>query len=151
MPIHRDVAQFVHNQEPRLAVKLQLLFQPVLRVGLRQGPDQSRGRLEQDPVPLLDRLHPQGHGQVCLAHTRGPHQDDVFRRFDVAAPGQFPDLTGVQGRLETEVEGFQGLHVGQPRHRRPHLDVLVRLRRHFLAQEAFQKVREGQVLLGRLL
>jgi hypothetical protein len=57
-----DVADLVDNQKLGLAVELQPLLDPVLRVRLGQGGDKRHGLGEVRPVTFCDGLDAQGHG-----------------------------------------------------------------------------------------
>src|SRR3954454_317876 len=105
--LERQVAQLVHDQQPRLSEERQPLLQPAARVRLGERGDERGGGDEQDRVALPDRLVAQRHRQVRLADPRRPQQQDRPGVGDEAGGCQLAHLPGVERGLGREVEAPQ--------------------------------------------
>ncbi len=78
---------------------------------------------EVGPQPALGGFDPRGHGEVGLARSRGPHEDDVLARLDEPEVPQVQDFALVEPRLEGKVvvlECLQEREVGYGDHRPVH-------------------------------
>lgn len=64
VPVDRDVANLVDDEEFRLAVELQSLLDPVLGVGLGQRGDKRHGLSEVGPGAFGHGLDAQGHREM---------------------------------------------------------------------------------------
>ena len=109
VPVDRDITDLVYYQQLRLAIELQPLLDPVLRVGLGQGSDERHGLGEVGPVAFGDGLDAQGHGQVSLAYAWRAQEDDVLTIGDEPALRELLDPLLVDRGLEGEVEALEGL------------------------------------------
>ena len=77
---------------------------------------------------------------MALPHTRRTEEQDVIAALHVAASRQFPDLLGIDRRLELEIKTLERLLEGKARHRDPHLVVLVGLRIDFTGQQLIEEI-----------
>ena len=100
---------------------------------------------------LLAGLHAERHSQMALPHTRRTEEQDVIAALHVAASRQFPDLLGIDRRLELEVEALQGLLEREARHRDPHLMMLLGLRADLKRKQFVEELGVGNFLFRRLL
>ena len=90
VPVDRDVADLVDDQELGLAVELQPLLDPVLGVGLGQRGDERHGLGEVGPVAFGDRLDAQGDRQMGLPDAGRAEEDDVLAVGDEPALRRAP-------------------------------------------------------------
>lgn len=151
VPVDRDVADLVDNQEFGLAIELQSLLDAVLGVGLGQRRDERHSLNEVGSVAFSDSLYAQGHGQVGLAHTGRPQQDDVLAVGDKSAFGQLLDAFLIDRGLESEVEALERLDVRELGQRCPEGDRLFLLGGNLLGKKIIKEVSVGDVVHGRLL
>src|SRR5207249_8166870 len=100
--IDRQVADLVHDQQPRHGVDLEALIEPVLADGPGQGGDHARGRGEEHTVAALDRFEAEPHGEVGFADAGRAEQDDIFPVLDEVAGGERLDLLLVERGLVAE-------------------------------------------------
>lgn len=151
VPVNRDIADLVDDQEFRLAVEPQPLLDPVLGVRLGQRRDQGHGLGEVGPVALGDRFNAQGDRQVRFPDAGRPEEDDVLAVRDESALRQLLDPLLVDRRLEAELEALERLDVGELGQGGPQGDVLLLLRGDLLGEDFVQEVGVGDVVLGRFL
>jgi len=88
---------------------------------------------------------------MTLADPGRAEQQQVVAALNVAAGSKFADLLGIDRGLELEVETLERLLEGKPRHRNPHLMMLVGLRIDLSGQQLIEEVGVGHFLLRRLL
>ena len=100
---------------------------------------------------LLAGLHAERHSQMALPHTRRTEEQDVIAALHVAASRQFPDLLGIDRRLELEVEALQGLLEREACHRDAHLMMLLGLRTDLQRKQFVEELGVGNFLFRRLL
>jgi len=112
VPVNGDIANLVDYEELGLAVELELLFNPVFRIGLCEGGNQWHCLHEIRPISLSGGLDSKRDGQMGFAHTGRPQENDVFAVGNKPAGGEFLDLLFVYGRLEVEIKALQGLTKG---------------------------------------
>src|SRR5216110_2458878 len=144
--IDGQVADLVHDQQPRHGVDLEALIEPVLADGPGQGGDHARGRGEEHTVAALDRFEAEPHGEVGFADAGRAEQDDIFPVLDEVAGGERLDLLLVERGLVAEVEGLEALDEGKAGQARAHGDVLGGLGGHFLGEHEVQEVGVGRLL-----
>ena len=127
VPVDRDVADLVDDQELGLAVELQPLLDPVLGVGLGERRDERHGLSEVGSEAFGHGLDAQGHGQMGLPHARRPEEDDVLAIGDEPALRELLDPLLVDRGLEGEVERLERLDVGELGQGGPDSNVLLLL------------------------
>ncbi len=119
--IHRKVSNLINDEHPVLGQDLELVREPVLKVGLFQLRNE---RMAVDVVSRKTMLRghkAEGGGQMGLAHAGRPEEDYILPVFQKAHGGQLVDLTLVNGGLEGEIKVVQGLLDGET----GHLDLLL--------------------------
>src|ERR1700677_5111566 len=78
-------------------------------------------------------------------------QQQVVAALDIAAGGEFADLSGIERGLELEGEALQRLLERDARHRDSHLMVLMGFRVDLRGQQLVEEVGVGKFLFRRLL
>lgn len=110
-----EVAELVDDQQPRVGVVLEPLLEDAARRGVLQVLDEPGAVHEPDLAPRPDRLDAKRDGEVRLAHTGAPHEQDVLGPLDEPQGRELLDLGARDRRLEVPVEVCQPLDVGEPR------------------------------------
>ena len=128
LPVDRQIPDLVDDEKPRDREDLQLVVEAALAERLGERGQHRRGRREEHPVAVLDRLEPETHGQVRLPDPWRAEQHQVLPMFDEVAEAQLLDLLTVDRRLVGEVEAVEPLDEREPGQVRPHRDVLGGLR-----------------------
>ena len=149
--LERQVAEFVDDEQLRLGVEDQAVFQPARAVRLDQRRHQRLGRREQHRVALPDRLAPERYRQMRLAD---PGRTEQQQRIAVRHPPrrrQLPDLALVDAPLRREVEVREFAHGREVRDLERHPDAPFVLAGDLPFDEQGQRLAQRQLPLRRLV
>lgn len=115
LPVERNVAELVDDDEPRPRDVLQQGLQAALPARLRQHEHQLGGGEEPRLLSRLRARHPHGDGEVGLAAAGLAAEDEVLRTFDEPQRPQVVDPVALrQGHLG-EVVALERLHLRELR------------------------------------
>src|ERR1700752_3886164 len=105
--LKRQISQLINNQQLRLGVVRQALFQPPVSMRLGEWGDQGRGRGEQHAIACNDRLAADRNGQMGFANPWWSEEQHRLAVGNEPSGGEFADLRLVDGRLRAEVEACE--------------------------------------------
>ena len=149
--LKRQVAEFVHDQQPGLGEVGEPLLKPPLGVRLGEAGDQRHGAGEQHRIARHDRLAAERNRQMCLAHARGAEQQQRVAVGNETPGGQITDLGAVERGLGREVEAGEIAHEGELRQAEAHLDAPLVLARDLPRAEERQGLPQAHLLAGGLV
>lgn len=110
--LEREVADFVHDDQPVAAQPGELVGQPTLSVRVGESGDPVGCGREQHPVPVPGGDDPERGGEVSLPGSWRAEQDHVLRFEEEPGGGQRGDLLSGVG-LRVPVEVLEGLAPGE--------------------------------------
>lgn len=90
VPVDRDVADLVDDQELWLAIELQSFLDLVLAVGLRERSDERHGLGEVGPIAFGHRLDAESDRQMGFPDAWRAQEDGVLAVGDVAGTRRAP-------------------------------------------------------------
>ena len=96
--------EVVNDEQVGRSQAAQHLVGGVIGSGLMERPEHAIGAQEQDLGAGATGGVSQRAGQEGLAHTDGPHEDDVLAPLEEAEPEQIPDAIAVEGDGAIPVE-----------------------------------------------
>ena len=151
LPIDGQIPNLIHDEQARDRVELELLLQPILGEGLTKGGHHRSRRGEEDPVAVVDRLEPESHRQVRLAHPGWTKQHEILSQLDEPTGGEGLELLLIQRGLSAPVEGLEGLDEWEAGEIGAHGNIFLSLRGDLLGEDGVQKVRSAPLLGTGLL
>jgi len=126
----------------------QLLVQAACGMRLGEARHQGWRGDEQHAVATQDGLAPEGDGQVGLADTGWPQEQQILAVGHPAAGRQFADLPFIHAGLGRVVEAGQRGDAGEVRNARAHLDTPFVLAGNLALAQESQGLPERQLLTG---
>ena len=120
--LERQIAELVDDQQLGLGIEAKPLLEAALAMRLDQSRYKGRGRYEQYRVALADSRTAERNGEMRLAHTGRPEQQQRLAMGHPAAARQLANLAGVKRRLGGEVEAVEIARVWKVGDFHRHLD-----------------------------
>ena len=120
-------------------------------LGLGERGDEFGQGGEVDTLVGLDRVHPQGDGEMAFTDAGRAEQVHGLAAVDEAEFGQGEDAVAVEAGLEAEVEGLQGLDPGQARGHQLGADTPGFAPAIFFTEQAVEGFQGGELLAFHLV
>ena len=144
--LDRQVAHLIDDEQGDPVDVAQARLEGTGAFGLGERSNEFGQGREIDALMGLDGGDPQGDGQMALADPGRAEQVDGLATVDEAELGQGEDAVAVEAGLEAEVEGLQGLDLGEARGQQLGADAPGFAPGIFFGQQAVQGFQGGELL-----